>query len=290
VSDSLFVTGADGFIGGRLLARLGSTEVRKLAGDLRDTDSYVGQLDHRTTVVHLAARTGKAPDREYFEVNVEGTRHLLAACESRGVPRFLYVSTIATTFDSVGGYPYAASKLQAEELVRTCGLDWAIVRPTIVLGPGSAALDGFRPLLRPRVVLLPGGGAVRMQPIHVDDVADALIRLARAGELGDRTHELGGPEVLTLREFLSRAHRALYGDAGPRSVPVPIGPIRGLLRLAEAVAPGLSPVHPGQLSAFFHDTVATADGNLADQRTDLRSIETMLGAWATADGAGQPAV
>jgi NADH dehydrogenase len=286
MTDSLFITGADGFIGRRLVKPLAPDAFHRLASDLQDTDSYASDLDGQTTVVHLAAQTGKARDNEYFQANVEGTRALIRACKSRGVPRFLHVSTIATTFDDVDGYPYAASKQQAEQLVQESGLEWTIVRPTIVLGPGSAALDGFRPLLRRSTILVPGGGGVRMQPVHVDDVADVLLRLARSATLGNRIYELGGPEVLTLGEFLSRAHAVLYGGASARRVHVPIRPIRALLRLVETVAPGLAPVHPGQLSAFFNDSVAAADLRLMDPQTTLRSVETMLDAWAAPDGAG----
>ena len=151
---ALFLTGATGFIGRRLLPALDAERVGpvhclvrgpvKLAagahlvtGDLLDPSSYAAALAECDTVVHLAALTGKASFKEHRRVNVKGTAALLEACREVGVKRFIHVSTIAVTYPDQDVYAYAQTKTEAEELVRVSRLDFAIVRPTIVLGPGS---------------------------------------------------------------------------------------------------------------------------------------------------------
>ena len=112
VAGSLFITGAGGFIGRRLLARLkprhtidiyclsrrASMNVANsiptmnltwLEGDLFDSDRYEHCLNSSTTVIHLAAATGKAPAEQYFTVNRDGTQHLLTRCRERQVKKFL---------------------------------------------------------------------------------------------------------------------------------------------------------------------------------------------------------
>ena len=134
---SLFITGASGFIGRHLLARLNpqayehiyclsrnagvsansepAMDVTWLQGSLFDSDSYEHCLDPSVVVVHLAAATGKAPAEQYFSVNCDGTRHLLDRCRERQVKNFLFVSSIAANYRDKSHYYYAQSKLEGEE-------------------------------------------------------------------------------------------------------------------------------------------------------------------------------
>ena len=128
----LFVTGSTGFIGRRVLHRLGARgdtvrEIRCLsrrsdrippspaltprmtwvAGRLEEPESYEPALEGVDTVIHLAALTGKAREADYFRVNTNGTRLLLEACRRAGSPQFLYVSSVAARFESTNAYHYA---------------------------------------------------------------------------------------------------------------------------------------------------------------------------------------
>src|SRR6478735_3863941 len=112
---SLFITGATGYVGSRLIALLDATryqQVRCLArkpglpipgiqwisGDLLDSSSYASSLRACDTVLHLAAVTGKNSPSTFFRVNTEGTRTLLEAARQAGVRNMLYVSSIAAAF------------------------------------------------------------------------------------------------------------------------------------------------------------------------------------------------
>jgi nucleoside-diphosphate-sugar epimerase len=153
--NAIVVTGAGGFVGGKLVARLraageavvGIGRGAEPAGwpegviwvkaDLLDPAGYEAALSGAKCVVHLAAITGKARRAEYMRGNVEATRALLGACARAGVQRFVFVSSIATTFAQRQSYHYADSKIAAERLVRAAPIAWVIVRPTMILGPGS---------------------------------------------------------------------------------------------------------------------------------------------------------
>ena len=88
-------------------------------------------------MVHLAAVTGRAAPADYRRVNVDGTRALLRACTAAKVRRFVHMSTIAAAYAEQRYYPYAKSKSEAEALVRDSGMDFSIIRPTLVLGARS---------------------------------------------------------------------------------------------------------------------------------------------------------
>jgi NADH dehydrogenase len=89
------------------------------------------------TVLHLAAATGKAAKEDYYNIIVNGTSELISNCHKAGVRNILYVSTIAVKYPDKYRYDYAQSKEQAEVIIRNSGLNYAIVRPTIVIGQGS---------------------------------------------------------------------------------------------------------------------------------------------------------
>ena len=158
---SLFVTGARGLVGRALLRSLPGGAFnpvtcltrdresltrtipprsgwRYIEGDLDDTASWVHALPGHEVVLHLAAATGKASEARFRAVNVEGTRRVLEESRCAGLRRFILVSSIATRFRNRASYHYAESKIEAEALVRSSGLDYAIVRPTMIFGPGSS--------------------------------------------------------------------------------------------------------------------------------------------------------
>ena len=304
---SLFITGATGFLGRSVLRGLAASgadsqptvlcrsdsgapapEVAHVVrGDLENIAAWESALRGVRTVVHLAARTGKASRNALFETNAEGTRRLLDACRRADVERFLLVSTIAATYPDKRVYPYAASKERAEELVRESGLRHAILRPTIVLGPGSPIGRSLCGLAGAPFLPIFGDGRARMQPVHVDDVAKALIALLgrlESDAIVEGAFDLGGPEALSFEEFMCRLARRLKG-ADARVVHVPV---RGLIALLAALEPVLLPLLPvtaGQLSAFVNEGVVHEGDLWSEQAPAMRGIERMIEELALEAGA-----
>lgn len=116
-----------------------------------------------------------APDAAGFEKgNVNGTLAMLAAATARGVGRFVHVSSLSAREPQLS--LYGASKAQSEELVESSGLQWAIVRPPAVYGPGDReTLELFKMAVRGQIVMPPPGVA---SYIHVDDLGRLLLALA----------------------------------------------------------------------------------------------------------------
>lgn len=292
---TIFLTGGTGFIGSRLATALLSDQRYRLrcltrslervtstprcawvVGDLGRPASYQDALDGADCVVHLAARVGGGSRSEHERTNLVGTRDLLSSCRAAGVHRFLYVSSIAVTYGDRRGYPYAESKRLAEEAVRVSGLDVLTVRPTMVLGPGSAIQEKLRRMVALPWVPLVGDGRVRVQPIHVSDVAAYLARrVADAAPWGGATVELGGPEVVTMEEMLRRIHRA-RSPRPLRLVRLPARPVIALLRGLEGVLGPALPVSAGQFAAFVHDSTAALDPSAPSGLPTLHDLDAML--------------
>jgi NADH dehydrogenase len=246
-----------------------------LEGSLFDADRYQHCLDSSVVVIHLAAATGKAPVQQYFSINREGTKHLLMRCRERRVKNFLHVSTIAASYQDKSHCYYAQSKLEAEEVVRKSGVEYAIVRPTIVLGRESAGWKSLERLARLPWVPVFGNGSARIQPIDVDDLVEAMITVIDEQEFHNESFDLGGPDVVTIEGFLKRIHR-LYASADPRIVHLPYSTTKRLLAFAENYVSSMLPLNAGQLSVFVQDGTIEVNRLYERQRPRMKSIDTVL--------------
>ena len=289
----LFITGASGYVGSRLLDRLEKSHVESgvvllrghdggvaglverlgfemIHGDLLAPSSYSDALATCETVVHLAALTGKARSRHHFRVNSEGTRALCDACVDVGVGRIVHISTIAAKFPHQRRYFYAQSKRRAELIVAASGLDYSIVRPTMVFGPGAPVLRGLSRLARLPMAPVFGDGRARVQPVFVDDLADCLIDIASRDQLGAETIEIGGPEVIEIKDLLARIRPAR------RRVHIPLRLAHALLAPLEAIALEILPITCGQLATFANDGTAAPSAFMQGRAGQMTGIDGML--------------
>jgi len=253
----------------------GSDRVRQIRSSLDRPERYAGALGSATAILHLAARTGRATQEEVAHDNVEGTRALVEAAESEGTAGLVNISSIAVKFPESAYYPYADSKRAAESIVATMGQAWVTVRPTMVLGRESPIWKKLRQLAGGPLSVVPGSSSTRIQPIHVDDLADVLLDVASGGVFEGRPCDLGGADAVTIASFIRRAQRRLTGRRG-LSIPVPVGFGLPLLRAFERVSPVPLPVTEGQLSTFLYDGVV--DPNPLQERYQgrLRGVEEIL--------------
>jgi NADH dehydrogenase len=276
---ALFVTGATGFVGRAFVERIASQTdvtvtalarrvsspphaptVRWVQGDLLRDGDWRSALDGADTVLHLAAATGKLSPEEIRRVNVDATERLLGFARAANVARFLFVSSIAAKFADAPHYHYAAAKRVAERLVADSGLRTLIVRPTMVLGPGSPIGQRLRTLATAPVIAVFGDGRTRIQPIHVDDLAAILADLAVSASFDGRIIEVGGTDAIAIEDFLRMVRAAAHRD-GDTALHVPVGPLRAALALVERVSVKLVPFTAGQLASFTND--GTVDANAA---------------------------
>jgi nucleoside-diphosphate-sugar epimerase len=259
------VTGGTGFVGDRLL-HLADQPVRALArrpqperpgiawlaGDLGDDAALARLCDGADAVIHIAGVVS-APTRAGFDVgNVAGTAAMLAAAGATGVRRFVHVSSLAAREPALS--MYGASKAGAERLVMASGLDWVIVRPPGVYGPGDREMvDIYRLAARGFAIAPPG----RISLIHVDDLARALLALA-----------VGGPSraVLEIDDGAADGHahpefaRAIAAALGKRLTVIPL-PL-AMLRLGARL--GVSPKLTRDRAAYIaHPDWVGRGGNAA---------------------------
>src|SRR3954454_15423166 len=217
------ITGGTGFVGAHLLdvALSAGHEVKALtrreqsprdslewiSGDLASRDALERLVDGVDAIIHVAG-TISGHSAAAFEIgNVAGTLSMLAAATAGGVQRFVQVSSLAAREPRLS--LYGASKARAEELVHSSGLDWAIVRPPAVYGPGDKeTLELFR-MAKLGLMLMPPKG--RVSVIHVGDLARLLLALAEYAAPSNLLVEAddGKPGGWNHREFAKALGKAV---------------------------------------------------------------------------------
>lgn len=296
--NSIFITGATGLLGTSFLGQIKSADfdtitllcrssvtlpdslahadnVKVIYAPLSDTERYSSALHPQTRIVHMAAITGKASPDEYFDVNIEGTRLLIEAAKKQDVKDFVFISSIAVSFSDRDGYLYADSKEQAEKIVLESGLNYCIFRPTIILGKDASIWHSFVKLAKSSLIVLPGNGQVKIQPIYIEDMVRLILDVISAGRINHELLEVGGPETLSMDEFMQRIHFYMT-KSQPRIIHLPIGILVWSLRLLEKVFPLLLPVSSGQFSSFFNEGTAKNNSLLKSHFKRMKDIDAMF--------------
>jgi nucleoside-diphosphate-sugar epimerase len=190
---TIAVTGGTGFVGqgvvdlagrrGLSIKALARREqapcdgVEWIRGDLADRAALARLVEGAEAVLHVAGVVN-APDPMGFHLgNVAGTEALVEAAELAGVPRFVFVSSLAAREPGLSAY--GRSKRHAEEVVQTSTLDWTIVRPPAIYGPRDREMFELFRAARWGVVPMPPAGG-RASVIHVEDLARLLVALLPA--------------------------------------------------------------------------------------------------------------
>ena len=272
----VFLTGGTGFIGGAVVRRLrergdevvamvrapgsppaaalAATGVELLQGDLGDAYLTRAALETADAVIHSAAvyEIGIPPERRaaMYDANVGGTERILGCALEVGVPKAVYVSTVAAFGDTGGtvvdeSYEHSRrytsyydetkhlAHLAARNLVDK-GLPCVVVQPGAVYGPGDHSQVGnlIGQFLRGRLPFLPFG-SMGLTFVHRDDVADGIVRALDAGRPGE-SYVLGG-EVSTLRG-LFEALATVTGRRAPR-FELPVALLKAVAPIGPYVAP-----------------------------------------------------
>jgi NADH dehydrogenase len=262
----ILVTGGTGFVGrevvGELLAlgypvRLlmrhperGSPfarhpRVELIQGDALRPGTLPAAMVGVRAVIHLIGIIAETSQVTFEQAHTEATRNVLAAAKQAGVTRWVQMSAIGTR--PFARSRYHLTKWQAEELVRQSGLDWTIFRPSLIYGYDER--DRLLNLLR-RTLSWPldfiqlysfpllDGGAARIQPVSVREVARCFaVAPAKEASIG-RTYDLVGPVAFSWREMVFKIMTALGKKGIYEEIPLLLF-LRKLLWLATILLPCL---------------------------------------------------
>ncbi|GAA0994623.1 SDR family oxidoreductase [Nocardiopsis tropica] len=275
-SHRTLVTGATGYIGGRLVPELleaghavrclvrtpgklrdvdWRSGVEVLRGDVVSGDGLEGALEGIDTAYYLVHSMGGG--RDFGSADAEGARNFARAAERAGVRRLVYLGGLVPEEGDLSAH--MASRTEVGDVFLESPVPAAVLRAAVIIGSGSASFEMLRHLTeRLPVMTTPRWVRSRVQPIAVRDVLRLLVESAELPEGVDRTFDIGGPEVLTYAGMIQR-FAGVAGIAARVIIPVPV------------LSPGLSSLWVGLITpvppviarplvdSLRHDAVAGED-------------------------------
>ena len=190
-------------LAGHLQPLGGVGQINAVQANVRYPDSLLAAAQGADAVVNLVGILFPTGKQTFNAVQDEGARHVAEAAQASGAKALVHVSAIGASQDSQS--VYARTKAQGEAAVRAVFPDAVILRPSVVFGPEDDFFNRFAALARLAPVLpLIGGGRTRLEPVFVGDVAKAVLTGLTGKAKAGAPYELGGPEVLTLKQVMER--------------------------------------------------------------------------------------
>ncbi len=186
------------------LQPLGSVgQINAVQANVRYPQSLLAAAEDADAVVNLVGILFASGKQTFKSVIDEGAGHVAEAARQAGARTLVHVSAIGASAKAPS--IYARSKAAGEQAVKAVFPDAVILRPSIVFGPDDDFFNRFAALARiaPALPLI-GGGKTKIQPVFAGDVAKAVIAALTGKTAADAPYELGGPEVLTMKEIMQR--------------------------------------------------------------------------------------
>lgn len=196
-----FITGATGFLGKHLIPEIQKLDFTILKGDLNDKAILNKNLKDVDTVIHLAALIKSRKKSPFYKVNALGTQNLVNACIKAGVKNILFISSyLADPFYKKSAY--GQSKLKGEEIIKKSGLNFIILRPTLIYGEGDKSLFKLIKLIKKSPIIpVFGHGNYYLQPVYVKNVVKAIKFILEKNIFNKKTYHLAG-KSLTYNEII----------------------------------------------------------------------------------------
>lgn len=203
-------------------------------------------------VINAVGIIRETPTQSFDALHTRAPKALFAACTSAGVSRIIQISALGA--DEAAQTAYHLSKKAADDFLRTLDLEWIIVQPSLAYGPGGASAQLFNRLAAAPLIMLIGRGEQRVQPIHVDDLAELIAKCVMTKSCVRQTIAAVGPRATTLREWLNTLRSGMRLPA-TLNLPLPLRLMRAAALLGDRI-----PSAP-----LTRDTLAMLErGNTAD--------------------------
>jgi uncharacterized protein YbjT (DUF2867 family) len=268
----ILVLGGTGFVGRHLcqeLARLQyrvtvptrniskAQDVRSLPAldlvqaDVHDEAGLARLVPGHDAVVNLVAIL-HGSSFEFQRVHVELVKKIVRACTDAGMPRLVHVSALGAGSNAPS--MYQRTKAAGEAVLQGSGLDWTVLRPSVMFGEGDKFLTLFARLQGILPIMPLAGADTLFQPVWVGDVVSAIVQCLQRDDAARHTYEVCGPERFTLRQLVKLAG-SLSGHSRPvLGLPDPLARLQAFLM---ELAPGQPLMSRDNLDSMKVNNVAS---------------------------------
>ncbi|MBU1203724.1 MAG: NAD(P)-dependent oxidoreductase [Nanoarchaeota archaeon] len=217
----VLITGATGFVGKCLIKKLpknlkvrcliekgthlkeSKENIEIIKGDLSDISSLERATKDISIVIHLAAVISSRDKTQFRKVNIKGTENLINACVKNKIRKFIYMSSCDIILKKKDYYAY--SKIKAEEIVKSSGMNYTILRPTVIYGKGDRGNMNllFKIIKKCPLIPIAGKGTNKLQPVYVEDVVESIIKCLNLKKK-NQVYFIAGSKELTYNELIDK--------------------------------------------------------------------------------------
>jgi NADH dehydrogenase len=231
------------------LGRVG--QIHAVQANLRFPDSVRAAMQDSSVAINLVGILTETWNQRFDGVQGSGAATIAQAAAKVGA-RLVQMSAIGANADSES--EYATSKAAGERAALEAVPEATILRPSVVFGPEDQFTNRFAALARMSPIMPLVGADTRLQPVYVGDVASAVVEAVEGRTLPGRVYELGGPEVLTMREAIQIILRVI--ERKRPMIPVPFALASAQASVLQ-YAPGLFKLTPDQVALLRSDNMVS---------------------------------
>ena len=196
---------------------VGDGRIELVRADVWDESTVARAVEGAASVINTVGHYVEKRDATFHRIHAQGALHVARQAKQAGAERLIHISGLGA--ESGSDSPYVRARGIGESLVKEAFEGATILRPSAIFGPGDALLNKLGALARRSpVVPLFGNGRTRLQPVFVEDVAEACVSVLGDPSTACRVYELGGPRVYAYRELV----QLVLGQMSQRKVIIPV--------------------------------------------------------------------
>ena len=216
ISKGIVITGANGFVGKNLRNFLHKNKInvlgisrknfRKHASEVKIISTNLlesklqTKLKNYDVLVHLIGIGRQSPKSTFKEINLNLTKNVIKACKNAGIKKIIFISGLGVSKSNQSDY--FVSKYMAEREIMNSGLDYTIFRASHIMGKTDHLTKVLSMQMKKGIIVIPGSGKYRLQPIFVLDVAKIILEAILEKKFSKKILDLAGPQKISFEDFV----------------------------------------------------------------------------------------
>lgn len=226
-------------------------QIQPMQVNVRDFDSVASGVEGAQIVINLAAIGVEKGKQQFFGINARGAGRVAQAAKKAGVETFVQMSALGAGAEAPS--EFLRSRAKGEIEVKVALPEAHILRPSIIFGPDDEFFNRFGMLARMLPFLPVINGDTRFQPVFVGDVVDAVMAAAQGKAEAGKTYELGGNEIVTMREIMQIVNKVTNREN--MLLDIPTGLAKFMAGFAQLLPSPL--LTTDQVDSLGHDNVVS---------------------------------
>jgi len=212
----IVVVGASGFVGKNLrkflhelnldVLAISRKNFRKHASEVKITSTNLlepklqSKLKNYDALIHLIGIGRQSSKSTFEEINLNLTKNVIKACKNAGIKKIIFISGLGVSRSNKSDY--FVSKYKAEREIINSGLDYTIFRASYIIGKTDYLTKALSKQMKKGVIIIPGSGKYRLQPIYVSDVAKIILEAINEKKFSKKILDLVGPQKMSFEDFV----------------------------------------------------------------------------------------